>query len=310
MLDQMATTPYRILAIGDSVMWGQGLLDQDKLVTRVQAWIQQFHPTFDVQKTILAHSGAIIGVGSTAVSQPLDGEVPSKFPTILNQVQSFPGSPQDVDLVLMNGGINDVGISQLVNPHTDDQELKDNINKHCHLDLRELLIAAGQKFTKAETRIVVTGYYPILSHDSNPVNMISFVALWGVNVQSPFMVGNPFFKIAEQTLLFWNESTARMQDAVNDANAFLGGAPRIFFVKPQFTTQNSAFAPNPFVFGLNPDTGSQDSQSGHRQQVCRLQEPDLIQREFCFRASAGHPNPLGAERYFNDTFPILQTFGL
>lgn len=309
MLDEMPI-PYNILALGDSVMWGQGLLDQNKLVVKVKNWIQQFHAEFDVQLTLLAHSGAIIGVGSTANGAALDGEVPTKYPTILNQAQGFAGNPQGVDLILVNGGINDVGIFNLVNPHSDDVELRDSINKHCHLDLGTLLMALGQKFAKPATRFVVPGYYPILSHDSNPLNMIGFLALFGVTVQSPFILGNPFFKIAEQMLLFWKESTDGMKRAVAETNAALGGPQRFFFVEPQFTSQNAAFAPHPFVFGLNPDTGSQDSQSGHRQQVCRVQEPDPIQREVCFRASAGHPNEAGADRYFNDTFPVLKTFGL
>jgi hypothetical protein len=131
-----------------------------------------------------------------------------------------------------------------------------------------------------------------------------------VVAQSPFIGGNPFFKIAEQTLLFWHESTNGMRQAVDETNAALGGAPRFFFVAPQFTPQNAAFAQDPFVFGLNAELQPEDGQIAHRQQVCPLQEPDLIQREKCFRASAGHPSPLGAERYFNDTFPVLQTFGL
>ena len=306
----MANRHYHILALGDSVIWGQGLQPQEKLVTRVQDWIKQFHPDFDVELTLLAHSGAIIGVNSTFNGPVLDGEVPTKFPTILNQIATFAGAPGEVDLVLMNGGINDVSAVHLVNPLTDDDELRDSIHRHCHINLLALLAAAGEKFTNDATRFVVTGYYPILSHESNPLRMVPFLALFGVNVQPPFLIANPFFKIDEQTLLFWRQSTVEMRAAVAETNTRFGGTPRFFFVEPQFTPQNAAFASSPFVFGVKLDSSPQDSQAAHRQAVCPVQEPNPIQREFCFRASAGHPNVRGAERYFNDTFPVLQTFGL
>src|SRR5258708_1386638 len=120
--------PYRILAIGDSVIWGQGLLDQDKVVTRVQNWIQQFHPEFDVQKKILAHSAAIIGVGSTSKPPAVDQEVPFKFPTILQQVEAYPDPPQEVDLILISVGINNVAAFHLANPLTDEAELHAHIS--------------------------------------------------------------------------------------------------------------------------------------------------------------------------------------
>ena len=43
----------------------------------------------------------------------------------------------------------------------------------------------AEKATATAGSMWVTGYYPILSHESNPLHMVPFLALFGVNVQPP-----------------------------------------------------------------------------------------------------------------------------
>jgi hypothetical protein len=65
---------------------------------------------------VLAHSGATIGVGDTETADPVDGEVPTSYPTILQQCDLFTGLRDKVDLVLMDGGMNDVDVTTILNP--------------------------------------------------------------------------------------------------------------------------------------------------------------------------------------------------
>ena len=57
-----AARPVYMVALGDSVMWGQGLADAQKFQTKVASWIQSAHPDRrPVQRWNFAHSGATIG---------------------------------------------------------------------------------------------------------------------------------------------------------------------------------------------------------------------------------------------------------
>lgn len=309
----MAKRPYNILVLGDSVAWGQGLQHEEKYTTRAQRWIEQYHAQdFDVQVTTLAHSGAIIGIRNGVVQPALDPEIPDSYPTIKQQVEAAAIPASGIDLVFLNGGINDVGAADILSPFTDNEELKDRIRQHCGDDLSTLLVQAGRKFHQSQTRMVVHGYYPILSHDSNHLHITTLLASFGVTPALPFLSLNPFKEIIDQALLFWHESERQMRRAVDEANAALGGPARIFFVRPSFTEFNAALASDAYVFGLTLLGEPEDSVAPHRAQVCFLpgQGLNFLQMETCYRASAGHPNVRGAERFFNDTWPLLQTFGL
>lgn len=69
-----------------------------------------------------SHSGAVIGGRHTTRAQAgtLDGEIPSSTPTIRNQVilaQNDPNiNPNNIDLIVLDGGINDVGVTTINNP--------------------------------------------------------------------------------------------------------------------------------------------------------------------------------------------------
>ena len=57
-----ALRPIYMVALGDSIMWGQGLADSQKFQTKVANWIQATHPDRrQVQRWNFAHSGATIG---------------------------------------------------------------------------------------------------------------------------------------------------------------------------------------------------------------------------------------------------------
>ena len=110
-----------IVTIGDSVHWGQGLTTPHKLHTIVAREVRKTEPTLIEHQ--MAHSGAVIGVGLTVTNPAVDGEVPVPSPTILEQAAGFPGDPNDVLAVLVNGGINDITAQNIPNPFVSDQQL-------------------------------------------------------------------------------------------------------------------------------------------------------------------------------------------
>ena len=107
-----------------------------------------------------------------------------------------------------------------------------------------------------------------------------------------------FDRIVDRCLVFWRESTDCLQRAVDETNAALT-APRIVLVDPGFTEDNAMFAGDPWLWGLNSDLSPQDEVVDARHGACDVAIPwfDGFAREQCYRASAGHPNVKGAQRY-------------
>ena len=146
----MAT--YKILTLGDSVMWGQGLQQGHKFAQLVANRIAGLGRT--VELAALPHSGAVVCTGPTPPSRFtsfLYGELPRSFPSISSQLgiaAQTPGfadflKPGDgdlpswrdtklalqhaiagysgpagrpPDLILVDGGINDIGALQIAIP--------------------------------------------------------------------------------------------------------------------------------------------------------------------------------------------------
>ena len=103
--DKPAERPLNMLVLGDSIMWGQGLLEQHKAWYQVKSWLKE-NTSRDVRENVAAHSGAVVGVNDVPWSNdaPRDGEVSSAVPTVNHELdralQSY-ASPSQVDLVLV-----------------------------------------------------------------------------------------------------------------------------------------------------------------------------------------------------------------
>jgi len=80
-----------ILTLGDSVAWGQGLLDEHK-----------FDRIYAAGRPLarIAHSGAILGAAGDNSTQHEYPEVPVAFPSVWQQMHSVSNWP-DVDLALV-----------------------------------------------------------------------------------------------------------------------------------------------------------------------------------------------------------------
>lgn len=288
----------KAVAFGDSVVWGQGLLPEHKFTTLVYSTLNGAPPSAPTDLEVFAHSGAIIGANANTVSATLDGEVPDSYPTILQQVGGYDEDPTAVDLILIDGGINDLGVTSILCPFTDLQDLQDKISQHCYQDMITLLTQVAKKFTAKKTRVIVSGYFPILSPKSDPIKIPKLLGAHGIDINPIVTAIDDVLlgKIFRQCQLFFDRSNASFLAAVAAVNAEQGGN-RIAFVETPFTDDNAVFAPNAWLWGVGDDLSPQDEVVVPRHAACDLDETDPIRRLTCYRASAGHPNVIGAAQF-------------
>ena len=279
----------KLVVIGDSVVWGQGLAHEHKtasiLARRLGAELE-----------MMAHSGAKIGIrDSYSVTMP-SREVPCFFPTILQQFQGFSGDPARVKWVLMNGGSNDVEIQRLFNPMTPQFELELHTRNYCGRDLLTILEQVTGKFANA--LVLVLGYYPALSHQSRPEGVEAlFELVHGVKFAP--ILDRALFRneIVEHCLRFWKLSTGLLRSAVEHVNREAGSI-RALFVDSGLEEANASYAPESLLWELDLDNpgAAPDEVVAERRVACELVGAGDLQKRQILLSSAGHPNVAGAAR--------------
>ncbi len=304
---------YRILVFGDSIQWGQGLRDDLKFNAIVERHVSAQNGDVGVYRDVLAHSGSIIGVGSTSSSPALAGEVPASHPTILQQLFSFNGDKDKIDLILLDGGINDVGVDDIVGP-TATSNLREKVHKHCYEDLKELLAQVTSEYPNA--KVIVTGYYQIVSDDSD----VTLLAALLVGVGIP-LVGLPASLIASGVLTaaakhvmvdrcktFAERAAVEIPTAIHEINAGLPGGPRVQFAQPSFGSRNAIFAPDAWLWGVDPPLSPQDDENSGGvapQRAVNCAAAGDRAPVYCGIASIGHPNVAGANEYARRIIALL-----
>jgi hypothetical protein len=174
--DPAKSTPLVMAIFGDSIMWGQGLKERDKFWCRTRQWLE-LKTKREVKYHVYAHAGAVIEEKSL-LSQPSGKdsyelvlkfgkqgeEVNVSFPTITEQVDAaateFEKRTEKVDLVLVDGCINDLNLRTLLNAGKTEEEIETQTVTFCHNPMDRLLRRINEKFPNAY--VVVTGYYPLV----------------------------------------------------------------------------------------------------------------------------------------------------
>jgi hypothetical protein len=269
-----------------------------------------------------AHSGATVLSGSgpddlitrSGYSSPVasgvesaTGEVPRSKPTILEQAASFVGNPNSVGVILVDGGINDVTLKNILDLSSPIQDLDRSIRQHCHREMVTLLKYIVARFSHSSCRIVVTGYFPILSRDSCLVNIPLLLKLLRVKGSRKARSRTASDLIVDRALRFWHESDRLLAKSVKDVND-----PRVRFVRSGFNSKNALFATDPLLREPNvdpclphPQFPVYDSRYDQRGVECKHYPQDLENCLFCPIASLGHPLERGAQTYFNAIVPRL-----
>jgi lysophospholipase L1-like esterase len=168
--EKPAPRPLNMLVLGDSISWGQGLKDEHKAWHQTKTWLKETTGR-DVRERIEAHSGAVIGTDEKTSQAnfvaPLDGEVNRAVPTINAQIDEALKSyadPSQVDLVLVDGCINDVDARRLLNAVNTPDEIHRSAEAKCGGLVENLLQRITASFPNAH--VIVTGYFPIISEET------------------------------------------------------------------------------------------------------------------------------------------------
>jgi hypothetical protein len=335
-----ANDPLQMLVLGDSILWGQGLKPEQKAWWRVKCWLEE-KTGREVNERIEAHSGAVIAASSRTPSRfkSNDGEVNLPYPTVNEELdhalEFYGGNRSKVDLVLVDGCINDIDVSNLLNAAATPDGLREQISNRCGSGMHELLRRITDGFPRAY--VVVTGYYRIIS-SSTADNAFIRLLVKKLNNERPearHMTDKEMrSRLIALSELWYRVSTASLGEAVSKVNAELGQRslpPRVMFAEIDFWPEHSFSADNTLLWNF---MFSSTNLSGFRRVIIALSfgtaayKPNDDVREsrikscnetftlpkegkekpaeksfrkdsllICKYASLGHPNQMGALMY-------------
>jgi hypothetical protein len=248
----------------------------------------------------------VIGANDPTLESSLDGEVPTSYPTILEQVQLYPGDGDRVGLVLLNGGINDCNVRTILSPTATESELLKLASQHCNTDMAQLLGEILTTFPLAT--VCVLGYYQLLSAESladvDRALLDAALLAFGLPGGIVAALGIDELDAIAARCAAWT-AAANQQLALAASQVASVHSRRIVFVDPGFTAANAVLTPESLLFSLNGDLSPQDSVAAARKGVC--QSAGARTDEYiCERASIGHPNSAGAAKIAGALLAALQ----
>jgi lysophospholipase L1-like esterase len=249
--------PFHMLVLGDSVMWGQGLRDEEKFSARLKCWLEE-KINREVSVHVEAHSGAVISAVANDPTEFVtsDGEVNRSRPTINLQLDHAIEFYQNIhaapSLILMNGCINDVGVKNLLSASTPLEWIRAQAAKSCGEEMQLLLRRVTSSFPQSQ--ILVTSYYPIVSSQTDD-NAFLRLLVKKLNNQRP-EARHMTDKEMRQHLIaisdeWYKTSTASLLDAVDKTNAAQNpSVPRVTFVEIQFGAEHVFAAPDTLLWNF------------------------------------------------------------
>ena len=323
---------FNMLVLGDSILWGQGLKDQNKSWYLVKTWLQT--NGHSVHERIEAHAGAMIGTDGAEApkSMTVHGELASAYPTLHDQIDNAVRSyvdPSQVDLVLVDGCINDVNARRFLNAGNTPEAIQALAQEKCGAPVEELLMRIASTFPNAH--IIVSGYYPVFS-DKTPRDF--FMRALAKRFYAALVPNGP--KISSREMLarltiisaaWYATSNSTLTDAVARTNARLatrGTRQRVLFAKVPFEPEHAFSARKSQLWGFDASflrkllivvtlgkvkLRTNDEVSSLRSSLCRdfyksvpgesadekrLRKDRLM---VCQLAAIAHPNLKGAAQY-------------
>ncbi len=320
------TGPLKLLVIGDSLIWGQGLLEKDKTYTHVTNWLRDdvFAGCRTVDLKVKAHSGATIkldpkeaeSLKAANVDDAIEykGEVNIGFPSMTQQVDKAASEfgSAGADLILMTAGITDITVEGVLDPFGKEAELKKEIATYCGGQVTELLGHIGKANPNAT--IVVLGYYPIITKQSRASRVFNG---WLESRETASFLKPMFNNALTRTLFFsrirkkvikrskvWLEdSNYYLRQSVETHNRTIGSTKAIFVASP-LAEDNAVEATNTKLFRMKKNGEIEDPLFSERTADCAAVLNDLNSKaklkyrpSRCAMAAVGHPDPNGAAAY-------------
>lgn len=329
-------TPARninLLVVGDSISWGQGLKDEHKAWYLVKKWIEQ-NTRREVRVQVEAHSGAVIGPvrgDDPRANFLIDGEISRAQPTINDQIDNARASfadPAQVDLVLVNGCINDVDSRQLLNAANTPDQIHDLAQAKCGPPVENLLTKIATVFPAAN--IVIIGYYPIITeYTANDLFMRTLAKRFYMPADGEPRLNDKALRarLIAISREWYQTSSLILMTGARKINADLvakGSQQHVLFADAAFRPEHSFAANKSRLWGFDASAlrkllvvltlgkvqlRTNDERRGQRSELCNAiyKKPENETREQkairedrlmrCRLAAVGHPNRKGAAMY-------------
>jgi lysophospholipase L1-like esterase len=244
-----------MLVLGDSIIWGQGLKAEHKSWHQVKLWLETNTGRTVIEK-IEAHSGAVIERNSlTDNLTSTNPEVNVGLPTVDDEIDDalrFYSDGSRVDLVLLSGCGNDVGVQNLLNA-SGDEDVDRMTEARCAAPMEGLLRRIATTFPAAE--VVVTGYYPFFSEQTRNDFVMKALTrrFFKTKPGIPKMSSKEVLeRLTANSKEWYQASNKALAEAVRKVNAELGsGRERVMFARIEFSPDYSFAARRTRLWGLN-----------------------------------------------------------
>ncbi len=204
--DAQIADAYHVAVIGDSVAWGNGLKRENTYYYLVADWLRKVLNR-PVEVRVYAHSGATI-VGQTC--ENIDPAFSSGCPTLMDQANSIQNAA-DVDLILVSGGGNDVGVMNILDYNTPAHTIT-LLSLDIELKMTNLLKYLLDKTPNA--KIIVTNYYPLFG---DSIGLTEALLIWGY-YQTTNAPDDLLPRLKQNADIFYGVSTSSLAKAVTQAD--------------------------------------------------------------------------------------------
>jgi lysophospholipase L1-like esterase len=321
---------FNLLVLGDSIAWGQGLRDEHKAWYQVKTLLEESAGR-KVRERVEAHSGAVIGSPGDSGGNPvppLDGEVNRGLPSVNDQIDNALRSyadPSQVDLVIVDGCINDLDAHRLLNAANTPEGIRELAEQKCGPPMEALLARLTKSFSNAH--VIVTGYYPILSEKTSSDLFMRALAkrfYTGTARMNDKQLRARLIAISKEWYEGSNQMLAAAAGKIDAQLAAKGSRQRVLFAEVGFMPEHSFAAPQSRLWGFDASflrkllvvltlgrvtLKTNDEQRNQRDTSCkdtfrrpagetkdqeRARENRIM---LCRLAAIGHPNREGASMY-------------
>ncbi len=320
---------FEMLVVGDSLIAGQGLREEDKFYNLTRAWLE--NEFFDGNRNVIlknkSHSGAQIFLSDSQKNalvkaerdfdKSFHPEVSFSSPSMNTQVEIAKDeyleegkTPESVNLVMLTGGITNVETDYIADPYKNYSPLRRKIKKYCDDEMFRFLASAAKTFPNA--LFAVIGYYPMVSSKSSTGAILNAVLeLYKYPGPTKPIVNNivtkQVFKILharmnKRSRIWAAESDRGYQNAVGRLNRD-HGRTRAIFIKSPIDGETTFETKNTLVWRMGKKGRSEDAMYDIRKAECEKVSQSIsgipfdFRQRFCELSGIGHPNVDGSKAY-------------
>jgi lysophospholipase L1-like esterase len=269
-----------------------------------------------------------VGDAAGNLVPPLDGEVNRGLPSVNDQIDNALRSyadPAKVDLVIVDGCINDLDARRLLNAANTSDGIRELAQQKCGPPVETLLSRIAGSFPNAH--VIITGYYPILSEKTSNDFFMRALFKRLYTGSAPMNDKQLRARLIEMSRE-WYQATNRMLAAATEkVDAQLkakGSRQRALFAEVVFLPENSFAAAQSRLWGFDASAirkllviltlgrvtlNTNDERRSQRSASCN----DIFRRPagetneqkkarqnriaLCRLAAIGHPNRKGSQMY-------------